>query len=150
MIASAPVNQVKNTLLRSALWALVAGVLFHVFVLYWVAQHPQPAATLVDQGINALLQASLIIVHYWVSLGVFVFYGWISLASYRLKKLKAEAYVLEGLYKLRMYLGVVVMIEGITVYWAQPEAVSAVFIPFAVIICLKFFFYDVFQSAEAS
>ena len=149
MIAYSPVNQVKNTLLRSALWALVAGVLFHVFVLYWVGQHPEQSEPL-GQQINPLLESFIITLHYWVSLGVFVFYGWISFASFRLKKLKAEAYVLERLYKLRMYLGVVAMIEGVTVYWGQPAAVSAVFVPFALIICLKFFFHDVFQSADAA
>jgi hypothetical protein len=150
MIASAPVNQVKQTLLSSAVWALLVGVMIHAFVVYWVGQHPESSATIVDQGINALLRATLITVHYWVSLGVFVFYGWISLASYRLKRIKAEVYVLEGLYRLRMYLGVVAMFEAITVYWAQPEAVSAVCMPIAAIICLKFFFHDVFQSADAS
>jgi hypothetical protein len=150
MLTTAPVSEVKKTLLRSAIWALVAGVLFHVFVLYWGGQHPVQSAPIEVEGSNAAWQAILITLHYWVSLGVFVFYGWISLASSRLKKLKAEAYVLEDLYKLRMILGVTAMVEGVTVFWAQPEAISTVFMPFLIVVCLKFFFCDVFQSVNAS
>lgn len=149
MLTTAPVNEVKKTLIRSAICALVGGVLFHLFVLYWGSQNPVQSAAVEVEG-SAVWKAIVITLHYWASLGVFVFYGWISMASFRLKKLKADTHVLEDLYKLRMILGATAIVEGVTVLWAQPEVISTAFMPFIIAVCLKFFFYDVFQSANAS